>query len=297
MSVSRNKVVVAELLKQLENTDDSFLGVIKSMDDKVDNETIDFNEIGADPTVLIDNSTYPIAAAERTDEKRPVALKKLDTTNTDITDDDLQALPYDKKSSVIDRHKVSLLKARIGLGAFSLTPASHTSDTPVIKTTGDIVNLRRRFIGADLVALKAECDRLQIPPEARNLVLCNKHCNDLLLVDQSFKDRYYNTTTGKIITNLLSFNIFESIYTPKFNGTTYAKKAYGASGAGTDIDCSFFFNNINTMKATGTTKMYLRDAATDPDYRKTRIGFRQYFIVSPVQNKNIGAIVDEYTGS
>lgn len=297
MSVSRNKIIVAELLKPMEDMNDDFLGVLKPMDKYVNNEIIDFNEIGADPSVLIDNTVYPIATAERTDEKRPVALKKMDTTNTAITDDDLFALPYDKKSSVMERHRISLKKAQIKLGAWSLTPTSHASDTPVIQTTGTATNNRKAFTTTDLIALKAQCDRLEIPLDARFLVLSNKHANDLLLVDQSFKDRYYNTASGKVIANILGFNIFESIHTPKFVGTTYAKKAFGAAAAGSDVDASFFFNNINSMKATGTTSMYLREAAQDPENRKTVIGFRQYFIVSPVQSKAIGAITDGYTGS
>ena len=297
MAVVKNRVVVPELLRVIENLNDDFLTPIRSMDDKVNNETINFNEIGADPDVLIDNTSYPIATAGRTDDSKVVALKKLETENTKVTDDEIYALGYDKKSSVMQRHAIALKKEQLRLAAWSLTPASDAANTPVIKTTGTAVSNLKALLPADLIALKAKADLLEIPLDARYLVLCSKHANDLLAVDQSFRDRYYNTQTGKVIANILGFQIYESVYCPKFVGTTDAKKAYGAAAAASDANASFFYSNINAMKAKGSTKMYLSNAEENPENRESVLGFRQYFIVSPVQTKAIGAIIDHYTGA
>ena len=59
--------------------------------------TISLLEIGGDPIVLIDNLTYPIAKTQRNDGAVLVQLRKMDTTNTRITDDELYG---DRKSNV-----------------------------------------------------------------------------------------------------------------------------------------------------------------------------------------------------
>lgn len=296
MAVALNQVIVAELRKQFKDMDASFLNPIKSFDDKVNNDVIDFNEIGADPDVLIDNLAYPIAVNARVDDKRPVSLFKFDTVNTKITDDELYALPYDKKSSVMQSHKEALMRAYIKLGAHSLAPAADAAETPVFKTTGAIVGTRKRLTIADLIVFKELIDVLEIPIESRHLALSNSHVNDLLLIDQSFRDRYYKTETGKMMNNIYGFNIYESLHTPKYVGTTYAKKAFGAAAATSDIAASVFYSNLNAMKAIGSLSMYKSEASEDPLNRQTVIGFRMYGIVNPVTVKGVGAIIDTYTG-
>jgi len=291
MAVAKNTVVVKELVKLFRDSDDSFLSVIKSHDDKVFNDVINFNTIGADPTVLINNAVYPIATAGRTDNSQPVSLYKMETTNTEITDDELYALGYDKKSSVMQQHKDTLKVSSIKLGAWSLAPAANAANTPVLKTTGTLSNGLRAMLPADLISYKQSCDDLEIPVESRNLVLSAKHVNDLLLTDQSFRDRYYATESGKMIKNIYGFNIWESIHNPKFDAT-FNKKAFGAAGAGTDLNSSVFFSTVNAMKAMGSSSVYLREASQDPENRKTVVGFRMYYIVHPVSAKGFGAIID-----
>lgn len=288
--VALNRVVIAELLKQFKDLKDDFMGTLRSMDDKVNNDVIDFNEIGAPPDVLVDNTIYPIASAQRTDTKRPVSLFKLETENTTITDDELRALPYDKKSSVMEQHKDALKLASIRLGLYSLAPAGDGANTPVIKTSGVNADGRLRLTTADIILLKDRADTLMIPLESRKLVLSSKHVNDLLLIDQSFKDRYYSTETGKMIANISGFQIFESLHNPTFNGD--AKVAYGAAAAEGDQYASTFFSNQNAMKATGSLSMYASLASADPEMRESKIGFRMYHIVSLINAKGAGAIID-----
>ncbi|MBL7902943.1 MAG: hypothetical protein JNK73_13180 [Bacteroidia bacterium] len=291
MAVKKNLIIVTELLKQFKDMDDSFLKPIRSHDDKVNNDTINFNEIGADPAVLIDNVTYPIATNSRTDDSKVVSLHKLETENTKITDDELYALPYDKKSSVREQHLNALMVAHIKLGAHSLAPQADGANTPVIKTTGTLSGGRRAMLPADLVTLKDKADFLEIPIESRHLVLSAKHVNDLLLVDQAFRDRYYNTPTGKMIPGLYGFNIWESLHTPKYVAA-FTKKVFGAAPLGTDLFASVFFSTVNAMKAKGSAKIYQRNAEEDPENRQTVIGLRMYDIVAPVSTVGTGAIID-----
>lgn len=291
MAVALNQVVVSELTKQFKEMTDDFLGVIKDHSDKVNNDVINFNTIGADPEVLINNTTYPISTSGRTDDSVPVGLFKMETENTEITDDELQALPYDKKSSVMQQHKDSLKRTSIKLGLHSLAPTSDSSDHPILMTTGAIVDGRRQLTMADIIRYKKICDILEIPLDKRNLVLCSDHVSDILLLDNTFRDRYNTVDKGKIIKNLYSFNIFENLLTPKYTESA-VKKAFGAAPTGTDRNASVFFSEQNAIKAMGSVKMYQRLAETDPENRKTVVGFKMYYLVSPVTSIGTGALLD-----
>ncbi|MCK6648399.1 MAG: hypothetical protein L6Q66_01975, partial [Bacteroidia bacterium] len=282
MAVKKNEAIIAELVKQFKDLTGDFLDPIKSYDDKVSNDVINFNTIGADPAVLINNSTYPIAANGRTDDSVPVSLFRLDTENTKITHAEAHALPYDKKSSVMQQHRDALKVSTLKLGAHSLAPASDSANTPVIVTTGATVGNRKKLVPADLITLKRKLDDLEIPAEGRVLVMSSAHVNDLLEVDQSFRDRYAATDSGKLITRISGFAIYESLHTPKYNGSTGAKKAYGAAAAGTDVNSSVFYSTVNAMKAMGSVDVFMSEAANDPFNRQTVVGMAMYFIVHPV---------------
>ncbi len=265
---------------------------IPRKDQYVGNNAINLQEIGADPSVLINNAAYPIAVAQRTDDTVVLALNKYDTTNTAIRRNELYALPYDKEGSVITQHKEVLLERTGEHGLFLLAPAGDTANTPVIATTGaDNGNGRRRLKSADLIALKARLDNLKIPKEGRVLVLCSDHVSDLLLEDQSFQLRYNGSTErGAIITMLYGFEIYETVYNPIYNAST-AKVAFGAAAApSTDRNASVCFYAPRAFQASGTTEMFYRDKSMDPENRQTVVGFQQYHIIAPMKNIGFGAI-------
>lgn len=100
----------------------------------------------------------------------------------------------------------------------------------MLKTTGPKVEgtNRLRLIPNDLVALKATLDNLMVPADNRRLVLCTDHVNDLLLVDQSFKEQYnIDRNTGKI-GKLYGFDIYEYANNPIYT-TAGAKKHWQQS--------------------------------------------------------------------
>lgn len=281
----------AELIRAF-RANRSWNGRIPRKDQYVGNNAINLQEIGADPTVLINNTTYPIAVAQRTDDTTVLALNKYDTTNTAIRRDELYAIPYDKEGSVITQHKEVLLEKTGEHGLHILAPAGNTANTPVIATTGvDNGNARRRLKSADLITLKNRLDNLKVPKEGRILVLCSDHVADLLLEDQSFQLRYNgNTEKGVIIGMFYGFEIFEDVYNPVYNaGTT--KVGYGVAAApSTDRNASVCFYAPRAFQASGTTEMFFRDKSIDPENRQSVVGFQQYHIIAPMKNIGFGAI-------
>lgn len=69
---------------------------------------IHFVNIGGDPTVLVNNTSYPLEIEELEDGDKAVTLDKYQTKPTRITDDELYSLSYDKKATVIERHKEAI---------------------------------------------------------------------------------------------------------------------------------------------------------------------------------------------
>lgn len=268
-------------------------GRIPRKDNYVNNNAINLTEIGADPTLLINNTSYPIATAVRTDNNNVLALNKYDTTNTKILRDELYALPYDKEGSVIEQHKLVIIEGTRKHGLWNLAIAGDTATTPLVETTGaDNGAGRKRLKTADILALKLRLDNLNVPKEGRCLVMCSTHINDILLEDQSFNLRYQNHKVGEMVAMYLGFEIFEDNYNPVYSAAN-AKIAFGVAAAGTDRNASVFFIAQRSFQASGTTEMFYRDKSMDPENRMTVVGFEQYHIAGPMKNTGFGVIVSD----
>jgi hypothetical protein len=270
-----------------------WMGRIPRKDQYVGNNVINLTEIGADPTLLINNTTYPITTAARVDDNIALALNKYDTTNTKITRDELYALPYDKEGSVIRQHRDVIAEGTREHGLWNLTIAGDTANTPLVETTGvDNGASRRAMKTADILRLKLRLDNLKAPKQGRCLVLCAAHVNELMLEDASFNLRYQNHVEGKMVTRYHGFDIYEDTYNPVFTAAN-AKKAYGAAAAGTDRNASVCFIAERAFQATGTVEMFHRDKSTDPENRETVVGFQLYHIVAPKKTTAFGVIVSD----
>ncbi|PCI11874.1 MAG: hypothetical protein COB73_00790 [Flavobacteriaceae bacterium] len=288
-AVAKKELAEKELINHFRH-EGTWLSRVPSKNQWVGNDVIKLNEIGADPTVLIDNNTYPIAVSQRTDTSTAISLFKYDTENTKVTDDEAYALPYDKSGTVQRQHRETLEEETQAHALHSIAPAANTADTPILQTSGAAIGgagTRLRLTYKDLVDFKQKLDALKIPKKGRVLVLCPDHIADLLLEDKALNVQYNNHTTGAIAKNYVGFEIFEDINAPEYTvGLT--KIAYGGA-AGTAA--SVFFLANRTAKARGTVTRYLSKASDDPQNRETVIGFRLYFIAIPTSLKGQGAIV------
>lgn len=289
------EVWTGELVKQLRGgMVASWLDGVSDYSDAVDNEVVHLIDVGGDPDVLINNTTYPIAAQELEDGDIALGLDKFQTKKTPVSDDQLFAISYDKMGSVIERHGDAITIGKFKKAAHALAPNSNTAKTPVVPTSGEDDNGRKKCTRKDIIALKRKLDDLQIPTAGRRLVLCSDHVNDLLEDDQKFRDQYYNYTTGKIA-NMYGFEVYEFENCPYFTkeGT---KVPFKNSPSGTDHQASFCFYTKRVFRAQGSTKMYYRDAQTNPDYQQNEVNFRHYYIVLPKKMEALGAIYS-YDGS
>ena len=257
----------------------SWLDGIPDNSSLVDNDVIHLVDVGVDPDVLVNNTTYPIPLQALDDADIAVSLDKFQTKVTPITDDELYALSYDKIARVKESHSNALNDSKFAKAAHALCAKSNTAKTPVLTTTGDRDEAtgRLKLTPADLVAMKRSLDNLKVPVDNRRLVLCPDHVNDLLEADQNFKEQYnINPTEGRV-GRLYGFDIYTFGNNPLYT-TAGVKKDVGATASAGEFQCSFAFYTKRVFKATGSTKMYWSAAENDPEYQRNKVNFRHYFI-------------------
>lgn len=287
------EIWTGETIKAFRNSMESigWLNRIKSFDSQVaGNNTINFVDLGGDPSVLVNNTSYPIATETLTDTNKAITLDKYQTKPTVVTDDVARGLSYDVIGSVIERHRDKVDEEKIARALHALAPSSNATKTPVLMTTGTAASGRKRLTVADVIAMKEKFDKMKVPVQGRVLVLCPEHVNDLLLADTAFAQRYNNTATGKIA-DMYGFEVFEYVDAPVYNRSTGAKKTYGATAANTDGNASVAFYAPRMMKATGETKAYIDEP--DTTNQEWRYNVRHYFICLPLKNEAIGALVSD----
>lgn len=277
------EVWMGELVKSLRGMlDGSWLDGITDNSSIVNNDVIHLVDVGVDPDVLINNTTYPIPLQALDDKDIAVQLDKFQTKVTPVTDDELYALSYDKMGRVKESHANAINDAKFQKAAHALCATKHTAKTPVLKTTGEkeAETGRLMMTVTDVAAMKRALDKLGVPATGRRLVLCPDHVNDLLLASQTFTKQYnIDRATGKV-GMLYGFEIYEYAGTPLYT-TAGQKKAVGATAEAGEFQCSFAFYTPRVFKATGSTKMYYSEAATDPEYQRNKINFTHRFICMP----------------
>lgn len=284
------EIWTGELVKRLRGgLTASWLDGVSDYSAAVNNEVVHLVDVGGDPDVLINNTTYPIPAQELEDGDIALGLDKFQTKKTVVSDDTLFAISYDKIGSVIERHGDAITIGKFKKAAHAVAPQSDTDTTPVIQTSGEAgADGRKKLTRKDIIALKRRLDAQGYPAVGRRLVLCSDHVNDLLEEDQKFRDQYYNYTSGKIA-NMYGFEVYEFENCP-FYTKEGTKVPYKNTPTGTDHQASFCFYTKRLFRAQGSTKMYYKDAVTNPDNQANEVNFRHYYVVLPKKNEAIGAI-------
>lgn len=287
----KNELSEREMLKQLRH-EHTWASEIRSKQSWVNNDVIKIPKRGAAPTVLINNTNYPILKNNRDDSHVIVGLNKFDTENTIVTDDELYALPYEKKSDVQMQHRETLEDETMEYGIWGLAPQedAEASNEFVLETTGaDDGTGRLKLRTKDLRTLQAKMNKVGIDKKGRILVLTDDHVSDLLEEDKNFFTQYHNHKEGMISGKYYGFTVYEDSTTPEYDDITLAKLPYGSATVGRKS--SIVFHKKATAKAAGTVKRYARDASEDPELRESTIGFRVYHIIVAYGVEGSAAII------
>ena len=105
------EVWTGELVKSVSTAESgTFLETIPDSSQYAENDVIHLVDVGVEPDVIINNTTYPIPLQALDDDDIPIKLDKLTTKTTPISDDELYALSYDKIATVKDKHASAISK-------------------------------------------------------------------------------------------------------------------------------------------------------------------------------------------
>ena len=277
------EIWTGELVKYLRRgLEATWLDGIPDASSIVDNDVIHLVEVGVDPEVLVNNTTYPIPLQALDDKDISIQLDKFQTKVTPITDDELYAISYDKMSRVKESHGNAINDAKFAKAAHALCAKQNAAKTPVLKTTGerDAATGRLKMTKTDLLSMKRQMDALKVPAAGRRLVLCSDHINDLLEIEQTFREQYNINRNDGTVGRLYGFDIYEYASNPLYTQAG-VKKALGKAAETGEFQCSFAFYTNRVFKATGSTKMYWSPAENDPEYQRNKINFRHRFICMP----------------
>lgn len=287
MATLKKQIWTDQLMKNF-YPDASFLAFSKNFTALVEYDKLHMAEVGVDPQVFINNTTYPISVSDRIDTPIEIELDLFETENTLVRSPDLVELSYDKLDSVVYGHKQALRTSTAMKAAHAYAPNSDTPFTPVIETSGaPTEDGFSRLTIKDILLLKRRFDDCDIPSDNRFLVLCPRHVEDLLLENTNIFKDIFDLIDGKP-KKFAGFSFLEFSKTAKYNAVTKQKIAFGAVGENVTYS-SFAFHKDEVMRADGTVKMYADK--DDPKTRATIIGFDKRFIALPIRNKGIGSII------
>lgn len=270
--------------------DGSFLKKVVDYSQFVENNRLHIASAGIDPQVLINNTTYPINVVGRDDNDNAISLDKFETENTLIRRPEAIEYSYDKLESVIRQHRATLCKSVAMKAAHAFAPDNDTTDTPIVTTTGDVINGRTRLKLVDILTLKERFDDAEIPLEDRYIILHPKHVSDLLLEDTKLFKDITNIKEGEPF-KFAGFGFYSFSQMPMYRlaDNVYNKVPFAAVKEANDVFASVAFYAKEVMKADGDIYMYSTE--DDPKERATIVGFDKRFVALPMRNKGIGAII------
>lgn len=272
-----------DIIKEDFYPEGSFLSELGDFDHMVDNNKIHLAEVGAEPNVLENNTTYPIATAERTDKGIEVPLSTYDTENTVVRNIDELETNYDKTKSVLSQHKNVLQAYAEVSAAYNLSAQKNTVGTPVLKTTGaNRGDGKKKLKFDDVLMLSMRFNKGNFPKGERILVLCPEHEADLLSEDSA---RYNQVmTTGKLAT----FKVYTFSDNALYDPATGEKQPKGTLAGN---ESSFAFVKSRTLRAMGAI-----EGEPEKAWAKERgwlIGLQMRFIAMPLTSKGYGAIFSD----
>lgn len=228
--------------------DHSFVGASVDMSEHVDNNILHLQEAGIEPIThenffkLNSNAELPIADIQDIPNEVPLSIFSTEVTihrNLEEVE-----LAYDKRASIVNRHKSSLAKAIGKRAAYAWTPSESNESNKLIKIGGDsiidaIVDLRAFYMDLD-------------QHESLNLCLTAEHWSRVKKEDS----KLYKDLMAEKNKVYADFKIWNYSQSPVFtaDGT---KKPFDSMREETDVKSSFAWISNEVFTCIGDTEVYL----------------------------------------
>ena len=289
--------VEPQLLEDFRNYNDAFLSVLgRPNPGAIDKDGIRFNKLINNVGFVV-NATQDFTPKKMEGKKTLVEWDKLDTTPTEYTDDELRAMAFDKEAALRVKHTESFEIGVKNYAIHKLAPQQHTEGKmPVIRTTGEVFEGRKRLTYADLNKfLFEELVKLNLSnQQAFYMALSNEHKADLIH-DRSntsnYRDLEIDKNTGEI-RRFYNLKFFENTETPLYTGAGVLK-SLGSVKQSQDQVSSIFFYAPNTVYHIESVQALAKPMRQDTRGKdpKSELRLHTYGLCDKIQDHGFGAIV------
>jgi len=294
-----NQYVSPKLLDEFQNMDDAFIQTLGKPDEGAKtSDGLKFNKLENNVQFFVDN-TEDFTDTSMPGGKGFVAWEVYDTAPTAVTDAEMKALSFDKRSSVRTKHSEKFKMGFRDHAIWKLAPSNDTNvKMPVMRTTGANDGTgRKRLTFEDLVNYLQKVKALNLAdPNQIYMVLCAEHSGDLILDTKTAaffasNNVFFDPTTGKV-RSVLGFKFFENNASVAYTSAN-VKKAKGAALGSTDRYASVFYYAPNTVAWIDSVKILYSPETTDTKSKSPTSKFRlqAYGIVDRIQDVAVGALI------
>lgn len=289
--------VEPQLLEDFRNYKDDFIGVLKKPNPgAIDKDGIRFNKLINNVGFVV-NATTDFTPEPMSGKKTLVEWDKMDTTPTSYTDAELRAMAFDREAAIRVEHTNSF---KIGVRDYvlnKLAPKSHAAGKmPVIRTTGEVVNGRKRMTYADLNDFLF--NKLAGIPFADKaalyFVLNDEHKADLIhdrANTTNYRDLEIDKETG-MLKRFFNLKIFENSAAPVYNAAG-TLKSIGATPVAGDQKASIMFYAPNTVYHIEQVQVLFKDMKTDTRTKNptSEVRTHTYGLCDKKQEIGFGAVI------
>lgn len=248
--------------------DNSFLARALNHSSFVNFKTVHVPNAGSAPEVTKNRSQYPAQAGNRTDYDLTYNLNEFTTEPIHITNVEEVELSYDKRQSILGATQAALKEAVAKDVLKAWVPSGYT----LVKTTGDAVahhlasqtGNRKKLTLADIVAVKKEFDKANLPQEGRCILLDYEMYSELLDALSAVQSNAFlasaDTARG-IVGKLYGFDFYMRSEVLR---TVAAGTSLAASAAATDQAAGIAWCDKCVSIAQGAVEIFA--AENDPTY-------------------------------
>lgn len=289
--------VEPQLLQEFRNYNDAFLSVLgRPNPGAIDKDGIRFNKLLNNVDFVV-NATEDFTPKKMEGKKTLVEWDKLDTTPTEYTDAELRAMAFDKEAALRVKHTESFKIGVKNYAIHKLAPKQHKAGVmPVIRTSGEVFNGRKRLTYDDLAAfLFEELVQLNLPnQQAFYMALSNEHKADLVKDrgnTNNYRDLEFDKNTGAL-KRFFNLQFFENTETPLYTGAGVLK-SLGAERQSGDQVSSIFFYAPNTVYHIESVQALIKPMKQDTRGKdpKSELRLHTYGLCDKIQDHGFGAIV------
>lgn len=290
--------VEPQLLEDFQNYRDDFIGVLgRPNPQAIDKDGIRFNKLINNVGFHV-NKNSEFTPKKMEGKKLLVEWDKLDTEPTSYTDKDLRAMAFDRENAIRVEHTKSFKRGVRDYVLNKLAPKKNADKMPVVRTTGEVFNGRKRLTYKDLSEFYF--NRLaKLNLNDRNglfMILNEEHVADLIhdrANTNFYRDLEIDRNTGEL-KRFFSLKFFENNDAPLY-GENGELKSFGSVAASKDQKASLFFYAPNTVYHIESVKVLFSDMKTDTKSADPTsiVRTHTYGLCDKRQEHGFGAIVSD----